>query len=592
LRLYSAILSIKSWPMENVSYIRVSTPQQGISGLGLAAQKEIVQRFLGNTLPIAEFVEVETGRQHKNRPQLQAALELCKKRKARLVIAKLDRLARNVAFISALMESGVDFVCCDNPHATRLMLHLLAAFAEHEHDVISERIKAAMGAIKADLAANGSRVSRTGRRYTRLGSPSIEQARLKAWKARRARTPSEHALDFMRDLRASGTSFRRIAEEMNRWQLHTGHGNPWYASTVRTALSRMPGFQKDRFPGSSKGRNPESGISCQRSSSALNGSNSDAMPSFIAPIAGRRAKKEGEITMADLAEAYRMLDTFASAGATHFDVTFTDIDGQKTGFHADQTARQLRNSLPKLFPGLTERQRNLIVRPRGDKVMFVQLDDLDSEKIKPLAAVSCLIIETSPGNHQAWVALQEMQEHAKPAGHAGGAGLPFDAKDFARRLRKGTGADAAASGATRMAGTVNYKRKYEPEFPEVNILQAAPGRVVTKAQLESLGLVSAPEPIHVAAATPFRVSSVGRSWPDYERCVLGAPPNHDKSGPDISRADYFFAMLSAQRGHSIEEIAARLMDLSSKAKENGERYARLTAENATAATERQRLSRA
>ena len=117
--------------MEVVIYMRVSTLQQGRSGLGLAAQKEIVQRFLGNKVPIAEFVEVETGKHHKNRPQLQAALELCRKQKARLVIAKLDRLARNVAFISALMESEVDFVCCDNPHANRLMLHIMAAFAEH-----------------------------------------------------------------------------------------------------------------------------------------------------------------------------------------------------------------------------------------------------------------------------------------------------------------------------------------------------------------------------------------------------------------------------------------------------------------------------
>jgi DNA invertase Pin-like site-specific DNA recombinase len=181
-----------------------------------------VQRFLGNTVPIAEFVEVESGKRHKNRPQLQAALDLYKKKKARLVIAKLDRLARNVAFISALMESEVDFVCCDNPHANRLMLHIMAAFAEHERDIISERIKATIGRIKAELAAKGFRVSHAGRRYTRLGSPDIEAARLKAWEARRALTPSEDTLAFMRDLRGGGASFRRIAEELNRWKLRTG----------------------------------------------------------------------------------------------------------------------------------------------------------------------------------------------------------------------------------------------------------------------------------------------------------------------------------------------------------------------------------
>jgi hypothetical protein len=126
----------------------------------------------------------------------------------------------------------------------------------------------------------------------------------------------------------------------------------------------------------------------------------------------------------------------------------------------------------------------------------------------------------------------------------------------------------------------------------VKILHAAPGRIATPAQLEAMGIVATPEPIHVAAAMPFRVSSAGRSWPDYQRCVLGAPMKHGENKPDISRADFFFAMLSAQRGYSIEEIAARLIEVSIKAQENGPQYARLTAENATAATERQRRSRA
>ncbi len=560
--------------MDNVSYVRVSTQQQGVSGLGLAAQKEIVQRFLGNTVPIAEFVEVESGKRHKNRPQLLAALELCKKRKARLVIAKLDRLARNVAFISALMESEVDFVCCDNPHANRLMLHIMAAFAEHERDIISERIKATMCRIKAELAAKGFRVSHAGRRYTRLGSPHIEAARLKAWEARRALTAPEQTIDFMLDLRAAGTSFRRIAEELNRWQLRTGHGNAWYASTVRTALSRLHESQKERNDESTNERNNENGLSLN--TSALNERRSEAMPSFAVPNAGRRTPKEGAIAMFDIAEANRMLDTFVGSGANAFDVTFLDIDGEKRGFRAAQTARQLRTSLPQLMPGLQERQQNIIVRPRSEKVTFVQLDDLTSQQMQALIPVACLTLETSPGNHQAWVAVSD---------------IAGDAKDFARRLRKGVGADLAASGATRVAGTHNFKTKYGPEFPMVKILHAAPGRVATAAQLEGMGIVAAPEPVYVAPATPFRASS-GRSWPDYERCVLGAPMKHGENRPDISRADFFFAMLCAQRNWDIPEIADRLMEVSTKAKENGPQYARLTAENATAATERQKRSRA
>jgi RepB DNA-primase from phage plasmid len=280
--------------------------------------------------------------------------------------------------------------------------------------------------------------------------------------------------------------------------------------------------------------------------------------------------------MFNLDEANKMLDTFASVGAMHFDVTFIDIDGQKRGFRAHQSVRQLRNSLPQLIPGLEERQQNIIVRPNCEKYQIVQLDDLGCEQLKPLAAVSFLILETSPSNHQAWVAV---------------SGIEGDAKDFARRLRKGVHADATASGATRVAGTVNYKRKYEPAFPEVKTVQAVPGRLTTQAQLESLGLLAAPDPAHDAPASPLRVSSLsstsGGSWPDYGRCVVDARPKHDNSGPDISRADFTWCIMAARRGHAASEIGNRLMEVSSKAKENGERYAVRTAQNAVDAFARE-----
>lgn len=149
--------------MQHIAYYRVSTAQQGESGLGIAAQKELVMRFLGNAPLIAEFTEIESGKRHKNRPQLLAALELCKRKRAKLVIAKLDRLSRNVAFIADLMESDVEFVCCDNPHATKLMLHMLAAFAQHERDIISLRIKEALAEVNRDLANRGARVSKAGK---------------------------------------------------------------------------------------------------------------------------------------------------------------------------------------------------------------------------------------------------------------------------------------------------------------------------------------------------------------------------------------------------------------------------------------------
>ena len=148
-----------------VAYYRVSTDRQGASGLGLDAQRATVARHLnGQGQFIAEYTEIESGRRHTNRPQLLAALEECRKRRAVLLIARLDRLARNVAFIANLMESGADFVAVDMPQATRLTIHILAAVAEHEREMISKRTKAALAEAK--------------RRGTRLGNPRIEEGQI------------------------------------------------------------------------------------------------------------------------------------------------------------------------------------------------------------------------------------------------------------------------------------------------------------------------------------------------------------------------------------------------------------------------------
>ena len=165
-----------------------------------------------------------------------------------------------------------------------------------------------------------------------------------------------------------------------------------------------------------------------------------------------------------------------------------------------------------------------------------------------------------------------------------------------RRLCKGAGADISASGATRVAGTTNYKRKYEPNFPTVKMVDAVPGRIVTQAQLDSLGLLAPPEP--APAVIPLRsrrkrsAAEGERTWPDYERCVSGAPPSKEGDGPDRSMADFFWCMLAAQRGWSIEETANELMEVSAKAQERArlrdEGYALITAQNAAAAATRGR----
>ncbi len=262
-----------------------------------------------------------------------------------------------------------------------------------------------------------------------------------------------------------------------------------------------------------------------------------------------------------------MLDAFASVGATQFDVSIIGLDGEKVDFRRSVRLADLARALPSTLASATTRQRNVIVRPHGPGVSFVQLDDLTSETLTQLAPAVFLILKTSPGNFQAWAAIPGAED-----------------KDFARRLRKGTGADATASGATRVAGSLNFKAKYAPDFPRVEIEQATPGRKATAAELDQLGLVAAPE---TTSARPARSRSGGpRVWPDYERCVKGAPQNSAGNGPDISRADFVWCMTALDWGWNAEDVEARLMEESSKAWENGETYASRTVANAAAAVAR------
>ena len=197
--------------------------------------------------------------------------------------------------------------------------------------------------------------------------------------------------------------------------------------------------------------------------------------------------------------------------------------------------------------------------PHGPGVTFIQLDDLKAADLPRLAPAVFLTLETSPGNFQAWVAIPDAED-----------------KDFARRLRKGTGADPTASGATRVAGSLNFKDKYAPGF---SARRHPPGESRPHdqaAELERLGLVAAPEAGAAAARHPCPARDNrrgGRKWPSYARCVDGAPLNSEETGPDISRADFVFCMTAITWGWSVDETAERLMEESAKAQANGERYA-------------------
>lgn len=217
--------------MDFIAYLRVSTNKQGIDGLGMEAQRSAIQKHLrsGDTI-IAELIEVENGKKN-NRPELKKALDQCHLFHATLLVAKLDRLARNVAFISSLMESGVDFVACDFPQANRLTLHILAAVAEHEREMISTRTKAALAVAKARGVKLGNNNIR----------PEMSEAGRKAALIIRQKNADEFVgriFPIIEALKQTGRSLRGIARELNKSRFTTPRQKQWTAESVKSAIAR------------------------------------------------------------------------------------------------------------------------------------------------------------------------------------------------------------------------------------------------------------------------------------------------------------------------------------------------------------------
>jgi DNA invertase Pin-like site-specific DNA recombinase len=212
------------------SYLRVSTDKQGERGYGLEAQRKAITDYLngGSWELLGEFVEVESGRRSDNRPELAKALAACKRHRAKLVIAKLDRLSRNVAFIATLMDGKVDFVCCDFPSANRLTLHILAAVAEHEREMISDRTKAGLATAKARGVQLGNR-------------RNLAEAQAQGARGNKASADAFAArvLPVIRDIQKSGaTSLRAIAAALAARGLPTARGGEWTPVQVGAVLRR------------------------------------------------------------------------------------------------------------------------------------------------------------------------------------------------------------------------------------------------------------------------------------------------------------------------------------------------------------------
>jgi DNA invertase Pin-like site-specific DNA recombinase len=222
-----------------VAYLRVSTQQQGRSGLGLEAQQSAISGYaksIGGEV-IATYTEVESGKR-SDRPELAKALAHAKRGKCRLLIAKLDRLGRNVAFISALMESKVDFVACDIPFANKLTLHILSAIAEHEAEMISARTKAALAAAKARGVKLGSARAGhwKGHEAARVVGARRGGIAMKAKLAASSRPIYEAVRPTIQTMRTAGHSLQEIADRLNREGHATVSGCQWGRVQVRRIL--------------------------------------------------------------------------------------------------------------------------------------------------------------------------------------------------------------------------------------------------------------------------------------------------------------------------------------------------------------------
>lgn len=215
-----------------ISYLRVSTDRQGKSGLGLEAQRAaVLDHVAGKGEIAAEYVEIESGKRNE-RPQLARAMAEAKRIGAVLLIAKLDRLARNVAFIANLLEAGVEIAAADMPEANRFLLHVMAAVAEHEAQAISDRTRAALAAAKArgvKLGWSMPERKEEQRQASRKGA---------AKNAENACMHAANVLPIIRQIAAGGASLRKIADELNARGIKTARGGLWYAATVRNIMAR------------------------------------------------------------------------------------------------------------------------------------------------------------------------------------------------------------------------------------------------------------------------------------------------------------------------------------------------------------------
>lgn len=228
--------------MKTIQYRRVSTKQQGESGLGLEGQEAALRAFTAanHATVVATYTEVETGTDD-DRPELAKAMAHAKRSKATLVVAKMDRLSRSATFLSSLLDSGVKFLAVDNPCANELTVRILACVAQEEAKAISERTKAALAAYKArgGLLGSAREGHWEGKEEVRLNA--LVKAREVSSKviSREARAAFSDLLPMMMEMRSSGATLQEIADRLNSEGQTTRRGKEWSATQVKRVLERV-----------------------------------------------------------------------------------------------------------------------------------------------------------------------------------------------------------------------------------------------------------------------------------------------------------------------------------------------------------------
>jgi hypothetical protein len=285
-----------------------------------------------------------------------------------------------------------------------------------------------------------------------------------------------------------------------------------------------------------------------------------------------------------------MLAAFASVGASVFDLSLTELSGApvKGRQRPGTSLGEMHRSIGRVMREAEHNQHNVIIRPRSATALLIQLDDFTAEKAALVEPSAFMTVCTSPGNYQLWLAVSDGPQESDGE----------SAKLLRTRVRRRAGADHSATGAVRMAGSINFKQKYAPAFPIIELARVAAGRTVTIAALEKTGWLAPQQapaiqpPASVPHLTSQQKAQASRSWywPDYQQSLRGAPLKGDGT-PDRSLADFMWCKWAIQRGHSIEQTAEKLAEVSAKAQERirirGDRgYTLLTARNAATAVER------